>query len=111
MWLFTKYGFYSIVKKQFGDQVKPYQIRAREEKDLQNLISKVGLDESVISTLHADYHYRIIVDDDELSKILKFLQDNIDYDNFKSEVARNSDQRGKLNAYHKVWGVMYDIQK
>lgn len=111
MWLFTKYGFYSIVKKKFGDQVKPFQIRARTKVDLENLKDQVSLEENIIETLHADYPYRLIVNEDELARCMEAFKRNIDYDNFKNEVARHTDQKNKLDAYHDIWRVMYEYQK
>lgn len=110
MWLFTKYGFYSVVKKKYADQVKPFQIRARKLDDLLNLKLHVNLTEEVIETKHADYHYRLVIDEEELNAIIKFTVDNIDYDNFKNEVGRQENQRDKLVSYHKIWDVMYGYQ-
>ena len=83
MWLFTKYGFYSIVKKKYGDQEKPFQARARKRKDLENLLKLVPMEGEIIDTLYADYYYRFVVDQEELGRIFDLLVENLDYDIFK----------------------------
>ncbi len=110
MWIFTKQGFFSIVKKKYLDQPKPFQVRARSLQDLENLIKEAQLDEEVIETPYADYFFRIIADDKDLEKILTVLQQDLKYENFKDMVGRQKDQRDKLEAYHKVWNVMYNYQ-
>jgi len=86
MWLFTKYGFFSIVKKQFKEDDPPFQIRSRESGDLKNPCRLCELEKEIIHTPHADYHYRITVDQLDLNKIMNCLEDSIDYDNFKSMI-------------------------
>jgi len=110
MWLFTKHGFYSVVKKKFGDQVKPFQVRGRSKGDLVNLIERCHLDEKVIHTPHADYHYRITVDGEELNRIFELMQKSLDYENFKSMIADQSGQSSKLVAYHEIWNSMNKFQ-
>ena len=53
--------------------------------------------------------YSIACETDEL--YLKAI-DEIDYDNFKSEVARHQGQKGEeyKNALHRVWSVMNQLQ-
>jgi hypothetical protein len=111
MWLYTKFGFFSIVKKRFGDQFKPFQVRARSESDLKILIKKASLEDQIIYTPNADYHYRITADIDELESIMHQLLDNLDYDNFKNMIAQQPEQKNKLGTYHEVWNSMYKYQK
>ena len=110
MWIFTKQGFFSIVRKKYLDQPKPYQVRARSLQDLENLIKVAELDEEIIETPYADYFFRIIADEADLVKIFNFLQADLKYENFKDMVGRQKDQRDKLDAYHKIWNVMYNYQ-
>jgi hypothetical protein len=49
MWLCTQHGFYSIVKKDDG-----FNVRGRVKRDLENLAKLVGLDLQV----NRDYRYR-----------------------------------------------------
>ena len=103
MWLMTKYGFYSIVQKQLGE----FHVRAREKKDLENLIQEIPLsDAKILESRTTDYAYRIIVKKEDVLAILHFLGETLDYDNFKDKINRTPDQKHK--PYHKVWGVIAD---
>lgn len=103
MWLMTKHGFYSIVQKQPGE----YHARARERKDLQNLIDRVPLQgATIIDTPKADYACRIVTDVKTVQAILEFLGRTLDYDNFKDRIDTTPDQSRK--PYHRVWQVLAD---
>ena len=103
MWLMTKHGFYSIVRKKAGE----YHVRSRERRDLDNLVKGVPLpDAKVVETPDADYACRIIADEKMVLAVLDFLGRTLDYANFKAEVDATPDQRHK--PYHEVWGVMAD---
>ena len=47
------------------------------------------------------------------SEVLVGLSEELDYDNFKSEVARHQGRAGAKyeGSLHKVWGVMNGIQE
>lgn len=107
MWLFTKHGFYSIVRKKEGE----FHIRARVKHDLENLKELAGISEKIITTLDADYRFRLVVGADQIVKVMERLGDGIDYSNFKGKVASDPDQREKLGAYHEIWGAMYGVQR
>jgi hypothetical protein len=97
----TKCGFYSIVQKRPGE----YHVRVREKKDLENLIAGVPLaNAEILTSNETDYRARIIVAKPAVSKIMAFLGDNIDYDNFKDKIDRTPDQANK--PYHEVWHVL-----
>jgi hypothetical protein len=101
MWLMTKHGFYSIVRKAPDE----FQVRSREVRDLQNLIERIPLpQQKVVETPKADYAARLIVNRDVLLKILAFLGETIDYQNFKDRISTTPDQTHK--PYHQVWSVM-----
>ena len=103
MWLMTKFGFYSIVKKDSD----VYQVRSREKKDVENLVQNVPiLNANIIETSNSDYAVRILVGQDDLHKILSFLGETLDYSNFKNEIGMTTDQAHK--PYHEVWQVMAD---
>jgi len=97
MWIFTRYGFFSAVSARQGDgahgqPVDPERImvRARVRGHLEALIDACPLlNGSAIMTFSGtDYAYRIFVSKSVWSQVLAALGDEIDYDNFKSEVAR-----------------------
>lgn len=101
MWIMSKVGFYSIVKK---DGQELYQVRARERRDLINLMHEAGLKLAIRESDMTDYTYRVLVDEDQLQEIMLTLGELVDYPNFKGEVDRHPDQRNK--PYHEVWSVM-----
>ena len=99
MWLMTKYGFYSIVQKRPDE----YHIRARERKDLENLVAGVPLPEAQIQESDiTDYAFRIIAPKADVDAVLHFLGDHLDYSNFKARIDRTPGQERK--PYHEVWG-------
>jgi len=112
MWLMTKQGFYSIV--QHKDLPGTFQVRSRARQDLENLLALVGKPLAgleLVASPHNDYAYRLLVSREQKDAILAALGEEIDYPNFKSEIAQRPDQRSKLTAYHDVWAVMYRTQK
>ena len=107
MWLMTKYGFYSIVQKKPGE----FHLRARVRADLEALQGAAGLEAEVATSKNADYHYRMVVDQAAVSKVMAVLGESIDYNNFKSHIAATPAQRAKLHAYHDIWETMFRIQE
>lgn len=110
MWLFTKYGFYSIVQDEKDKAI--YKVRARKKADLQELQGNVieiskG---SILQDNQADYRFRIFINQQQLKAIMNHLSNIIDYSNFKDSIYRNKSQKDKLDSYHKVWDVMYEYQ-
>jgi hypothetical protein len=123
MWLFTKYGFYSADcarqgDGKFGQPIDPNRImvRARVHKHLESLkvrfVDLLGGCE-IREFPGSDYAYRIFVDKLVWSQVLVGLNEELDYDNFKSEVAAFQGRAGASyeNSLHEVWSVMYRLQK
>ena len=109
MWIASKYGFYSIVKKEGH-----FHIRSRTEKDLVDLFATADLDFPVEIWRSADYRFRVRIpetDTESLGIIFGVLMDSIDYGNFKSEIAASTSQRKKLHAYHEIWHIMAQHQQ
>jgi hypothetical protein len=122
MWLFTKHGFYSAVCARMGDgkhgqppDANRIMVRARLKGHLEalkdrfpDLLGQCEIKESA----ETDYAFRIFVEKEAWSHVVKSLADDIDYDNFKSEVARHQGASGAAyeRSLHAVWSVMYKLQ-
>jgi hypothetical protein len=123
MWIYTKYGFFSAVCARAGDgsyrqQVDPdrMMIRARVREHLEALRTRFpailqGCE--ILATSGTDYAYRLFVPKSGWTRIVGELADEIDYDNFKSEVARHQGPAGHdyEASLHDVWSVMNKLQK
>ncbi len=109
MWLFTKYGFYSIVKDSNSAH---YKCRARRKKDLVNLISnfKYLSEYEIHCDKKADYHYRIFISQNHFSMLMLSISNTVDYSNFKDSISKNKDQVNKVDHYSEVWETMYSYQ-
>jgi hypothetical protein len=125
MWLFTKYGFFSIVNADTPDglatDVNTVMIRARVSQHLKNLqdrfsntvLALAGVD--IIDSGGTDYRYRIILSKKDWAIILYELAMEQVWGNFKDEVARHAPYEhlhsGYIAAIHDVWSVMLGLQK
>ncbi len=87
MWLYTTYGFYSVVRhKDWQDR---FMVRARERKHLEDLLTYFWKDhfgdKPVIKhTPEGDYAYRITVHWRDWIDIVGSLADQTSYENFKN---------------------------
>jgi len=106
MWIATKHGFYSIVQKRDDE----YHVRGRVRQDLENLLHLVRLDLAIEDWPGADYRYRIIVGRKTFSGIMAALALDLDYPNFKAEIASSPDQHEKIEAFHQVWRILARLQ-
>jgi hypothetical protein len=63
--------------------------------------------------LGTDYAFRIFVDKPVWTQVVAGLTDDVDYDNFKSEVAsfQGRDGADYEHSLHEVWSVMYGLQR
>jgi hypothetical protein len=112
MWIASKYGWFSLVKKDGG-----YHVRARDENDLRLLQAAVGGDFAGLQihlTPSADYCSRVFVPEEGskeiITSIMATLGESVDYANFKSMIAASPEQRDKLHSYHGVWARMDEYQ-
>lgn len=107
MWLFTTFGFFSIVQKEPGDVLT---IRARARADLDRL--REGPLPSLsrtIETRRADYRYRATAHRAEVAEALRRIADDIGYPNFKDAV-RERLGNGREHLYHRVWAELLDVE-
>ena len=123
MWIFTKHGFFSAVCARQGDgnhgqPVDPDRImvRARVRGHLEALKMRfpelLGRCDIQVSA-DTDYAYRLFVQKPAWVQVLAGLAEETDYDNFKSEVARQQGRDGAAyeRSLHEVWSVMHRLQK
>ena len=123
MWVFTKHGFFSSVcarqgSGKHGQPVDPNRmmVRARVRGHLEALKTRFPelLGQCEIQEFAGtDYAFRIFVAKRVWSQVLAGLAEEVDYDNFKSEVARHQGTAGAdyEHSLHDVWSVMYRLQK
>jgi len=103
MWLFTPFGFFSIVAKEPGDVLA---VRARFREDLDRL--REGYLPTMTPTVSrggSDYPYRAFVERSQFQRALRRIVEGLTYDNFKSEVGRTLGKDRK-RLYQAVWRVM-----
>jgi len=117
MWIFTKYGFFSVVSARKSAtsreiDLNTLMVRAREKSHLQNLIN--NFDElknlEILETESADYRYRIFTPKKNWLEVMSKMTDEIDYDNFKSKVYNTLKDGEFCHALADVWSVMYNYQ-
>lgn len=122
MWIFTRYGFYSVVSARQGGlrhgPTDPSQlvVRARRREHLEALQARFPDELSALpiaDTTDTDYAHRIVVPKPAWVRVTAALADEIDYGNFKSEVASHQGSAGAAyeHALHEVWSVMYGLQR
>ena len=121
MWLFTKYGFYSVVcaRQDDGGYGQPIDedrlmVRARLRQHLETLQTRFPAvlgDAEILAFPGSDYAFRIFVPKAAWVKVAAEFAGEIAYDNFKAEVARGDADQGYEAALHDVWSVMNRLQR
>ena len=110
MWLITPIGFFSVVQKPADKKTGVLTIRARVRGDLDKLREKylpsLGPIEDSVGT---DYRYRANAPQAETSTAVARMIADIDYSNFKNEVAK-SQGHNRSDVYHDVWTVLNRLQ-
>jgi len=113
MWIFTRYGFFSFVCPIQYDgsiELEKVAIRARSEDHLRRLQGRFPdlAADKIISTPGGDYPYRIILSKDRWAQIIGELALEVDWTNFRNEVAAHQGPDGQyyLEAIHDVWDRM-----
>jgi hypothetical protein len=110
MWLLTTFGFFSIVEKPEDRAAGTLTVRARVRGDLVSLRAKylpaIG---EILATPDGDYAWRARVARTELAGALGRIALDIDYANFKSEVAERMGY-AREQVYHEVWETLAGLQ-
>src|ERR1035437_1795310 len=124
MWVFTKYGFYSIAcadQAGRGRKIDPdtVMVRARTKQHLQNLKERfafmlVGGNFAIEDRKETDYRFRILMPKATWVKMLTVLAEEQTWSNFKDEAARAEKKMGWSHRYvealHSVWHTMLRLQ-
>jgi hypothetical protein len=118
MWIFTRYGFYSVASAQRPDGgVDPCKmmVRARRAAHLENLKTRfpVLAEEKVVALPGRDYRWRLFVPKEQWAAIVAEMAKEQDWSNFKNEAARYQGRAGSdyVHALHTVWDVMNRLQE
>jgi len=107
MWIFTKHGFYSVVKKGCADD--ELLVRSRQKADLINLGKKLGIKIQIRDGAGSDYRYRSVLKKVDLAKYLAETVSELDYSNFKDTVPKRDFLRQE--AYLRCWEALLDWQQ
>ena len=105
MWLFTRYGFYSVSvhdKRQLA-------VRARAKKHLEQLRNRLPFLKryEILEDRWKDYRWRLVVPRNVWLDALMTLAVEQHWSNFKKEAARFCPDKIYDEALHSVWGLMY----
>jgi hypothetical protein len=119
MWLFTQYGFYSVVcgRDLAGDssRIDPetVMVRARSRAHLEALRKRFAplAAAEIAETTNTDYRFRLLAPKAVWSDVVRELAAEIDYGNFKGRVERSTKDDGYTDALHEVWAVMEKLQR
>ena len=121
MWLFTRYGFFSIAVKQTGK----VEVRARVRSHLVNLCTRFdGRIKSehglagrfdvtrIITSSNNDYRYRLVISQELWALCIKELAAEQTWSNFKNEARSCSHKTGDayVVALHDIWARMLRLQ-
>jgi predicted small integral membrane protein len=122
MWIFTRYGFFSIAcanKPGSGSiDADVVMVRSRLKEHLLNLqerfkdasLAKLSIE----SSSHTDYRYRLVMPKAEWAAVLSEMATEQTWRNFKNEAslferAHNLSRR-YVDVLHDIWGVMHRLQ-
>jgi hypothetical protein len=108
MWIGSKLGFFSIVKK---DQPENWQVRARCEMDLRRLVEAARLPTHIVTTPQSEYPFCISVNARGLEQVFEVLSASVDYPSFKQCIDSLPHQRPKLEAYEDFCKGMRKLQE
>jgi len=102
MWLFTTFGFFSIVEKPWDRKSKTLTVRARVRSDLEALSDRyLSGTTRIIESPDADYPFRMQVPRSEVIKSWQIIIGDLKYENFKNAAGkRQGPAREKI--YHGV---------
>src|SRR5271156_3766003 len=99
MWIFTRYGFYSIACASAMDGApdpNTLMVRARRLDHLQKLQARFPeiAQLEIVTIAHRDYRYRLLVPKELWVQIIAELAGEQQWSNFKNEAARYQSAEG-----------------
>lgn len=109
MWLFTIYGFFSVSVQ--GDRTV---VRARLQRHLESLVARFPKElhgTPILTTPEADYRYRVVLTREAWAAVDAELVSEQTWSNFKNEAAQVIGQDDYVGALHRIWEVMYGVQR
>lgn len=109
MWLFTKTGFYSVVKHDtIADTLL---VRSRVRADLDRLADRLGTDPGDIREVPppGDYRWQMPVAKTSLADVIADEVENIDYTT-SVKTAIDLGEQDRHNALMRVWVAMMTLQ-
>lgn len=110
MWLITPIGFFSVVQKPTDIKKQTLTVRARVREDLEALKTFLPELGRIQTSTANDYRYRAVAPKAAVAKAMASLIEQLDYSNFKNEVAAVQGQ-ARASAYHDVWSVLHRLQR
>jgi hypothetical protein len=122
MWIFTRYGFFSIACATGADgalDANTVMLRSRLREHLLSLKARFPETELgkavILSSDHTDYRYRIVLPKTIWVAALAELATEQTWSNFKNEAAKMEKLKGWSHRYvtalHRVWDIMFDLQE
>jgi hypothetical protein len=118
MWLFTRYGFFSLAcarKPDGSPDPESLMVRGRRREHLANLQKRFPAlaGTEIVLLPNRDYRYRLIVAKNVWVNVVAELAQEQDWSNFKNEAARflGPVEKDYTDALHEIWGVMYGLQR
>ncbi len=107
MWIFTTFGFFSVVAHR--DEEAALLVRARARGDLEALRDRHLPGHDILEWEGSDYRFRLVASRDDWARVAGELAAGIDYANFKGAVAEcQGESRARL--YSRVWQTMFALQ-
>jgi hypothetical protein len=110
MWILLPFGFFSIVEKPGDRGSGMLTVRARAKADLAALRQRMPELRATIAHEGTDYPFRARAPRQAIAAMFaRFVDDELDYHNFKDEVADQDPERAHV--YHDVWSALTRIER
>jgi hypothetical protein len=110
VWLFTIYGFFSVVDAGSGR----VQVRARNREHLAYFLDDIGWEWEIKESPEADYRWRVIFDGEMFAEMMLHLERQVrNIDNFKAAAKDHWGQSdpGYIKLLESVWRQAYTYQE